>query len=145
MMLIRMRKCLRNQKGFTMLELLAVMAIIGILAAIAVPVYSTATTKANTAKIAADLMAIDTACGLAVANGQTPQWGGTVTAPAVDISGTAYFATKPVPPTSGNAFFNGTSTAITATTYIVAQVGTTGTYRGYITQTTNYSSDMMHQ
>ena len=59
-----------NQKGFTLVELMVVIAILGILAAIAIPKFSDSTSAANTAKIAADLRTIDSAIVMAQANGK---------------------------------------------------------------------------
>lgn len=50
-----------NQKGFTLIELMVVVAILGILAAIAIPKFNESTAKANTARIQADLRTIDSA------------------------------------------------------------------------------------
>ena len=57
-MLFNVKGCL-NQRGFTLIELVTVMAIISILAVIAIGKYSDATATANTAKIASDLSTID--------------------------------------------------------------------------------------
>lgn len=50
-----------NQKGFTLIELMVVVAILGILAAIAIPKFNESTAKANTARIQADLRTLDSA------------------------------------------------------------------------------------
>lgn len=54
-MLIRIRKQLNSQRGFTLVELMAVIAILGVLAAIAVPKFTAATDAANLAKVKADI------------------------------------------------------------------------------------------
>lgn len=68
-MLKMFRKSLTNRKGFTLVELLVVVAIIGILAAIAVPKFQSANESARGARMQADLRTIDSAIAIAGAAG----------------------------------------------------------------------------
>ncbi|MEW6540169.1 MAG: prepilin-type N-terminal cleavage/methylation domain-containing protein [Bacillota bacterium] len=49
----------KDQRGFTLVELMVVVAIIGVLVAIAVPVYNNATDRANRNAVEANLRIID--------------------------------------------------------------------------------------
>lgn len=50
-----LRKAGRSQRGFTLVELMVVIAILGILAAIAIPRFSGATDRADAAKVDGDM------------------------------------------------------------------------------------------
>lgn len=60
-MLQRVRHALKNRKGFTLVELMVVVVIIGILAGIAVPTYNNITEKAEQSAVEANLRTIDSA------------------------------------------------------------------------------------
>lgn len=56
-----MREGNRGQQGFTLLEILIVMSIVGVLATIAVPRFNNSIALANTAKIQSDLRILNSA------------------------------------------------------------------------------------
>lgn len=89
-------KTLRSNKGFTLIELVVVIAILGILAGIAIPRFMDATATARGAKIVADMRTIDSAIMLYQAKtGDLPANADALTNAN---QSSAYLATWPKPP-----------------------------------------------
>ena len=99
-----------NQRGFATLEVILMVMVIGILASIAVPRFTSATTAANTARIQADLSSIDTAISIYyMEQGKYP----TELSQLDDYLRGASDLKSP----SGSAYIDGKETSITATAY----------------------------
>lgn len=89
----------KGQQGFTLIELMIVVAIIGILAAVAIPQYQNYIAKSQVSRAVAELGALKTAYEACLNDGQTAVgdcdlgWTGSnilsLTAPATSTAGTA--------------------------------------------------------
>lgn len=106
-MLITLRTRLKNQKGFTLIELLVVISIIGVLAAIGVPKFMDTTASARTAKVQAELGAIDSAIQIYGAD-----HAGTLTTNTADIA--PYMSGGVMPTLAAGNYKIGNATPVTA-------------------------------
>lgn len=86
-----MKNFIKNQKGFTLVELVVVIAILGILAGLAIPRFMDATTNARGSRLVADLRTIESAESMYYAEkGQF--------ATMKELVDNGYLAVTPIPP-----------------------------------------------
>jgi type IV pilus assembly protein PilA len=115
------RKMLGSQRGFTLIELMIVVAIIGILAAIAIALYANVHARARLAKAQADVRAIASSITLYQTHmGAVPPSLAALNSPQTNSFGVTagpFLPATPAPP-QGWAAYNYTST--TGDTYTVS-------------------------
>jgi type II secretion system protein G len=103
---LQKKRTVGNERGFTLIELMIVVAIIGILAAIAIPLYSNVTQKSRIARVQADLRALASAVTMYQAHmdGGLPAVIGDLTAVVTNGSGAQagpFMSVVPNPPAGG--------------------------------------------
>ena len=95
-----MKNFIKNRKGFTLVELVVVIAILGILAGLAIPRFMDATASARGARIVADMRTIDSA--IMMYNAKTGNLPANIAAITTDNAANGQYkmlAAWPTPPT----------------------------------------------
>ena len=121
-----LKKLMKNESGFSMLELLVYIGIVGVIAAFAVPRYTNTMAMANTAKIQSDLQTLDAAITMyQLQNGAKP------TDIATDLDEYVAHLERLSPPTGKCILRDGGIVDITATEYVLASSGEEAQFQGH--------------
>lgn len=101
-----------NEKGFATLEVILMVTVLGILAAVAVPRFTSITTAANTARVQSDLSTLDTAIAIyQMDNGEFPSSVSSLKDYVQNVDN--------LKPPTGKVYVNGTEKDIEASDYAI--------------------------